>query len=48
MIFFAIGFLHNVFKSTTTAMLASIISVLVVVTMFIVGFIWAARKIITG
>jgi hypothetical protein len=48
MIFFAIGFLYNVLKSTTTEMLASIISVLVVVTMFIVGFIWAARKIITG
>jgi hypothetical protein len=45
MIYFTIGLLYNVFKSTTTAMLASIISGCVVVTMFISWFIWAAREL---
>ncbi|KAG1856754.1 hypothetical protein F4604DRAFT_1208624 [Suillus subluteus] len=44
MIYFAIGLLYNVFKSTTTAMLASIVGGCVVVIMFISWFIWAARK----
>lgn len=45
MIYFAIGLLYNVFKFTTTAMLASIVSGCVVVIMFISWFIWAAREI---
>ncbi|KAG2117712.1 hypothetical protein DEU56DRAFT_158195 [Suillus clintonianus] len=45
MIYFAIGLLYNVFKSTTTAMLASVVSGSVVITMFILWFIWAAREI---
>ncbi|KAG1859074.1 hypothetical protein C8R48DRAFT_714446 [Suillus tomentosus] len=45
MIYFAIGLLYNVFKFTTTAMLASIVSGCVAVTVFISWFIWAAREI---
>ncbi|KAG2344644.1 hypothetical protein BDR05DRAFT_961554 [Suillus weaverae] len=45
MIYFAIGLLYNVFKFTTTAMLASIVSGCVVVIMFISWFIWAAREV---
>ncbi|KAG1732668.1 uncharacterized protein EDB91DRAFT_667312 [Suillus paluster] len=45
MIYFAIALLYNVFKSTTTAMLASVASGCVVVTMFILWFIWAAREV---
>ncbi|KAG0697076.1 hypothetical protein DFH29DRAFT_836251 [Suillus ampliporus] len=45
MIYFAIALLYNVFKSTTTAMLASVVSGCVVVTMFISWFIWAAREV---
>ncbi|KAJ8579812.1 hypothetical protein M405DRAFT_778667 [Rhizopogon salebrosus TDB-379] len=45
MIFFAISFLYNVFKSTTVTMLASVVSGSVVVTMFILWFIWAAREV---
>ncbi|KAG1775692.1 hypothetical protein EV702DRAFT_1116121 [Suillus placidus] len=44
MIYFAISILYNVFKSTTAAMLASVVSGCVVVTMFIFWFIWAARE----
>jgi len=43
MIFFAISFLYNVFKYWTRAMLASVVSGLVVVTIFILWFIWTAR-----
>ncbi|KAG1796973.1 uncharacterized protein HD556DRAFT_263485 [Suillus plorans] len=45
MIYFSIALLYNAFKSTTTALLASVISVCVVVTMFILWFIWAAREL---
>ena len=45
MIFFAISFLYNVFKSTTMAMLASIVSGSVVVTVSMLWFIWAAREV---
>ncbi|KAG1798368.1 hypothetical protein EV424DRAFT_470327 [Suillus variegatus] len=45
MIYFSFALLYNVFKSTTTAMLASVVSVCVVVTMFILWFIWAAREL---
>ncbi|KAJ8584147.1 hypothetical protein M405DRAFT_827316 [Rhizopogon salebrosus TDB-379] len=45
MVFFAISFLYNVFKSTKIAMLASVVSGSVVVTMFILWFIWAAREV---
>lgn len=45
MIYFSIALLYNVFKSTTTAMLASVVGVCVVVTMFILWFIWAAREL---
>ncbi|KAG1751712.1 hypothetical protein EDB19DRAFT_1197425 [Suillus lakei] len=45
MIYFSIALLYNVFKSTTTAMLASVVSGCVVVTMFILWFIWAAREL---
>ncbi|KAG1733735.1 hypothetical protein EDB19DRAFT_1209482 [Suillus lakei] len=44
MIYFAIAILYNVFKSTTVAMLASVVSGCAVVTMFIFWFIWAARE----
>ncbi|KAG0699592.1 hypothetical protein DFH29DRAFT_39500 [Suillus ampliporus] len=44
MIYFAIALLYNVFKSTTTVMLATVVSGCVVVTMFILWFIWAARE----
>lgn len=44
MIYFAIAILYNVFKSTTVAMLASVVSGCVVITMFIFWFIWAARE----
>lgn len=44
MIFFAISFLYNVFKFTTVAMLASVVSGSAVVMMFISWFIWAARE----
>ena len=45
MIFFASAFLYNVFKSWTRAMLATVITALMVVTMFILWFIWAAREV---
>ncbi|OJA17074.1 hypothetical protein AZE42_09252 [Rhizopogon vesiculosus] len=45
MIFFATSFLFNVFNSTKMAMLASVASGSVVVTMFILWFIWAAREV---
>ncbi|KAG2125742.1 hypothetical protein DEU56DRAFT_563875 [Suillus clintonianus] len=45
MIYFSIALLYNVFKSTTVAMLASVVSGCVVVTMFILWFIWAAREL---
>jgi hypothetical protein len=45
MIYFSIALLYNVFKFTTTAMLASVVSGCVVVTMFILWFIWAAREL---
>ncbi|OAX38259.1 hypothetical protein K503DRAFT_718438 [Rhizopogon vinicolor AM-OR11-026] len=45
MIFFAISLLYNVFKSTTMAMLASVVTGSVVVTLFILWFVWAAREI---
>ncbi|KAG1751741.1 hypothetical protein EDB19DRAFT_1197946 [Suillus lakei] len=45
MIYFSIALLYNVFKSATTAMLASVVSGCVVVTMFISWFIWAAREL---
>lgn len=45
MIYFSIAMLYNVFKFTTTAMLASVVSGCVVVTMFISWFIWAAREL---
>lgn len=44
MIYFAIAILYNVFKSATVAMVASVASGCVVVTMFIFWFIWAARE----
>ena len=43
MIYFAIALLYNVFKSTTMAMLASVISGCTVVTMFITWFVWTAK-----
>ncbi|KAG1750422.1 uncharacterized protein EDB91DRAFT_1046022, partial [Suillus paluster] len=45
MIYFSTALLYNVFKSTTTSMLASVVSGCVVVTMFILWFIWAAREV---
>lgn len=39
------AFLYNVLKSTTMALLASVVSGIVVVTMFILWFIWAAREV---
>ncbi|KAG1718507.1 uncharacterized protein EDB91DRAFT_1185149 [Suillus paluster] len=44
MIYFAIAILYNVFKSTMVAMLASVVSGCVVVIMFILWFLWAARE----
>lgn len=44
MIYFAIAILYNVFKSATVAMVASVASGCMVVTMFIFWFIWAARE----
>jgi len=43
MIYFAMALLYNVFKSTTIAMLASVISGCTVVTMFITWFVWTAK-----
>jgi hypothetical protein len=45
MIFFGMAFLYKVFESTTMAMLASVVSAFMVVTMFILWFIWAAREV---
>lgn len=45
MIYFSIALLYNVFKFTTTAMLASVVSGCVAVTMFILWFIWASREL---
>jgi hypothetical protein len=45
MIFFGMAFLYNVFKATTMALLASVVSGFVIVTMFILWFIWAAREV---
>ncbi|KAG1767358.1 hypothetical protein EV702DRAFT_1036102 [Suillus placidus] len=45
MIYFSIAMLYNVFKFTTMAMLASVVTGCVVVTMFILWFIWAAREL---
>jgi hypothetical protein len=45
MIFFAISFLYNVFKSTTIVMLAAVVSGFMVVTVFILWIIWAAREV---
>jgi hypothetical protein len=45
MVFFAIAFLYNVFKSTTMAMLASVVTGSAIVTMFILWFVWAAREV---
>lgn len=45
MIFFSIGFLYNVFKYTTVAMLASVIVGFVVITLLILWFIWTVREV---
>ena len=44
MIFFGVGFLYNVFKSTTMSMLASVVSAVMIVTVFMLWIAWAARS----